>query len=287
MIISASRRTDIPAYYSDWFLNRLAAGLVRVANPFNPRQVREVLLRPQDVDCFVFWSKNPAPLLQRLSALQAYKFYFQFTLNPYDKDVEPGLPEKSDLLKTFSALAQAVGAARVVWRYDPIVVTPKYSLAWHKRSFATYCRALAGKARLVVISFVDAYRGAAAGLRELEAMSLTEEMLGEIAGSFAETAAKFGLSIESCCEPVDLRRFNIQPGRCIDDRIISELAGQKLELPHDRNQRPGCGCVASVDIGAYSTCPAGCRYCYANKGAARVASNCRHHDPSSPFLLPP
>ena len=287
MIISASRRTDIPAYYSDWFFNRLAAGFVKVANPFNPRQVREVSLRPQDVDCFVFWSKNSAPLLQRIGALQAYKFYFQFTLNPYDQDVEPGLPEKSELLKTFSVLAQAVGAARVVWRYDPIVVTPKYDIAWHKRSFATYCHALAGKTRRVVISFVDAYRGAAAGLREFGAVSFTEEMLGEIAGSFAETATEFGLSIESCCEPVDLRCFNIQPGRCIDDRIIAELTGRNLELPRDRNQRPGCGCVASVDIGAYSTCPAGCRYCYANKGVARVVANCRRHDPSSPFLLPP
>lgn len=287
MIISASRRTDIPAYYSDWFFNRLAAGFVRVANPFNPRQVREVSLRPQDVDCFVFWSKNPAPLLLRLSELQAYKFYFQFTLNPYDKDVEPGLPEKSDLLKTFSELAQAVGAARVVWRYDPIVITPKYDIAWHKRSFAMYCQALTGKTRRVVISFVDVYRGVAAGLRELAAIPLSEEMFAELAGSFAETAAKFELSIESCCEPADLRRFNIQPGRCIDDRIISDLAGRKLELSRDRNQRPGCGCVASVDIGAYSTCAAGCRYCYANKGAVRVAANCRHHDPFSPFLLPP
>ncbi len=287
MIISASRRTDIPAYYSDWFLNRLVAGFVKVANPFNPRQVREVSLRPQDVDCFVFWSKNPAPLLQQLGALQNYTFYFQFTLNPYDKDVEPGLPEKSDLLKTFSILAQAVGAGRVVWRYDPIVVTPKYSIAWHKHSFAKYCHALAGKTRRVVISFVDAYRGASAGLRELEAISFSEEMSAEIAGSFAETATESGLSIESCCEPVDLRRFNIQPGRCIDDRIIADLTGRNLEMPRDRNQRPGCGCVASVDIGAYSTCPAGCRYCYANKGAARVADNCRRHDPSSPFLLPP
>lgn len=287
MIISASRRTDIPAYYSDWFFNRLAAGFVRVANPFNPRQIREVSLRPEDVDCFVFWSKNPAPLLQRLGALRDYKFYFQFTLNPYDKDVEPGLPEKSELLKTFSALAQTVGVSRVVWRYDPIVVSSKYSIAWHKRSFATYCQALAGKTRRVVISFVDAYRGAVPGLRELEAMPFSEEMFAEIAGCFAETAAQFGLPIESCCEPVDLRRFNIQPGRCVDDRIISELAGRKLELPRDRNQRPGCGCVASVDIGAYSTCPAGCRYCYANKGTVRVVANCRRHDPSSPFLLPP
>ena len=143
MIVSASRRTDIPNYYSDWFFNRLKAGYALVKNPMNAAQIRRVELSPEAVDCFVFWTKNPAPMLPRLEELRDYAFYFQFTLTGYGRDIEPGIPHKREvMLDVFRQLAGRVGKERVIWRYDPILITDRYTPEYHVRTFGEIAAAL-------------------------------------------------------------------------------------------------------------------------------------------------
>ena len=283
MILSASRRTDLPAFYGEWFLNRLHAGEVWVRNPMNLRQVRRVALSPETVEGIVFWSKDPRSLLGRLDELDelGYRYYFQFTLTPYGPDVEPGLRDKRAILRDFRALAQRLGPQRVLWRYDPILLSERYTLPWHREAFAQLCRALRDSTRRVTISFVDQYRKQ--GKRMPRAI-LPEEMaaLGEALGAIARA---HGLTPMACCEPLDLAPYGIERGRCIDRELLEALCGHPLPLRPARSQRPGCGCCESVDVGAYDSCAHGCTYCYASHSADRAAANLARHDPAGMFLL--
>jgi len=285
MIVSVSRRTDIPAFYHEWFYNRLAAGFVLTRNPMNPAQIRRVELNPEEVACFVFWSKNPRPLMQNLSCLNAYKYYFQFTLTPYDRDLEPGLPDKNDLIETFRALSAEIGAEKVVWRYDPIIFTSRYDLHFHAERFAWLCEKLSGFTERCIISFYDHYNFIRRNLNGIEILPADSARIREIARIFAETAGKHGLTVESCAESENLEEFGVAHGRCIDDRLNNRICGQDLHLKKDHGQRPLCGCVKSVDIGAYSTCLHGCRYCYAARQRLTASEIMARHDPLAPFLV--
>jgi len=285
MIVSVSRRTDIPAFYHEWFYNRLAAGFVLTRNPMNPSQIRRVELNPEEVDCFVFWSKNPRPFMQNLNQLNSYKYYFQFTLTPYDRDLEPGLPDKNELVETFRALSAEIGAEKVVWRYDPIIFTARYDLHYHAERFAWLCEKLSGFTERCIISFYDHYNFIRRNLNGIEILPADSARIREIARIFAETAGKHGLTVESCAESENLEEFGIAHGHCIDDRLINRICGRDLHLKRDHGQRPLCGCVKSVDIGAYSTCLHGCRYCYAARQRLTAAQITSRHDPTAPFLV--
>jgi DNA repair photolyase len=270
MIISASRRTDIPAFYSDWFFNSIKEGFVLVSNPMNPRQVRKVDLNPEVVDCIVFWTKNPAPIIDRLPLLSKYNYYFQFTLTPYGKDLEPSLPAKSELIKQFKRLSKLLGPQRVIWRYDPIIVTKKYSVAYHIESFRKMTAELAPYTRRCVISFVDIYQKNKKALDRIAVEPLLEPDMRKVAYAMANIARKNKLELVSCAEKVDLEEYGIEHGRCIDNKLIAEICGHDLDLKKDNGQRLECGCVKSVDIGAYHTCRHGCLYCYANLNGGRI-----------------
>lgn len=285
MIISASRRTDIPACYADWLFNRLEAGYVCVRNPMNPRQVSRISLLPDVVDGFVFWTKNPLPMLDRLPALENRPYYVQFTLTAYGADLEPGLPNKNDVLvPAFQALSRKIGSERVIWRYDPILLTPDHSIVWHVREFEALAKRLCGYTSKCVISFVDLYRHLNKVSRELGFLPLGLPEQFELAGRFAEIAGKYGLQLETCAETVDLSQFGIGHSHCIDGALFAQLIGEPLDLQKDPNQREACGCMASVDIGMYDSCGNGCVYCYGNHAAAAVRANRMAHDPASPLL---
>jgi hypothetical protein len=175
MIISCSRRTDVPAFYSDWFFNRLSEGYVLVLNPMNARQVRNVSLALPDVDCIVFWTKNPAPMLDRLHLLKDYPKYFQFTLTPYDRDVEPNLPPKSELIDTLLRLSDKIGKKRIIWRYDPVLLTDKISIDYHVDHFGDLAKRLSGYTERCVISFIDMYRHIQLLLRQRKSSENGEE----------------------------------------------------------------------------------------------------------------
>ena len=284
MIISASRRTDIPAHYADWFFRRLEEGYALVRNPMNPRQVSRVNLSPEAVDGIVMWTKNPAPMLGRLASLRPYAYYFQFTLNAYGEGIEPGVPALEERINTFRALSDAIGRHRVVWRYDPVLLSPAYTVDHHLRGFEHIAKSLSGYAEKCIISFLDFYPKIAAAARSLGFIPVSDEQIRRVAAKLAQIACSYGFAVDACAEPADLSDLGIGRARCIDDRLLSRIAGRPISAPKDRNQRPACNCAASVDIGAYDTCPHGCRYCYANRSARVVAERRRAYDVSAPLL---
>lgn len=286
MIISASRRTDIPAYYADWFYNRVAAGFVLVRNPMNPRQVSRIALNPESVDCFVFWTKNPVNFIERLTLLRDYKFYFQFTITPYEKDVEAGVPDKRLVIDVFRKLSEKIGADKVIWRYDPILLSSrKYSLAYHQEQFSNLCDKLGRYTKKCIISFYDNYRFAGANTKNLELREIQPGDMQELGASFARIAKLHSLQIETCAEAVDLSEYGIAHGRCVDNRMIAKITGCNFEMIKDKNQRELCGCAESVDIGSYSTCLNRCLYCYATRSFAEAATRFKQHNPESPLLF--
>ncbi len=290
MIISASRRTDIPAHYADWFMTRLAEGEVLVRNPRNPRQVRRVSLRPEDVDGFVFWTKNPAPMLGHLSALSDYAYYFQVTLTPYGRDIEPGIPEKeAQVVPAILALSDKIGPERVVWRYDPILLSGAYAKGFHFAAFERLARRLSGRVSRCTVSFLDMYRNTARSAAEMGLQPIETADMMEMAEGLSQIARGFGISLAACAEAEDFSRFGIARARCVDPEILEAASGRAVRFRRDRNQRPACGCAESVDIGAYNTCPSGCKYCYANFSPALLRENLAQHAPDSPLIsgLPP
>ena len=286
MILSVSRRTDIPAFYSDWFMNRIREGYVMVRNPMSYHAVSKVDIRPDVVDCIVFWTKDPQPLIKHLEILsQSYKFYFQYTLNAYGKEVEPGLPALNDRIETFIRLSELIGKDKVIWRYDPIIITEKYTEEWHLKAFAYLSERLSEYTESCVFSYLDTYDKIAANMKSINARALDLDSMKSIAISLKEIAAPKGIKLKTCSENVDLRAVGIEPSCCIDPHLISNLIGCNIRAKKDPNQRTSCGCIESVDIGQYNTCLHGCKYCYANYSATSVATNAKKHDPASTMLL--
>lgn len=285
MILSVSRRTDIPAYYSDWFLERVREGFLYVRNPMNPRQISRIELSPHVVDCMVFWTKNPIPMLGRLGELESYPYYFQFTLTGYGRDVEPNLPDKRGrLIPAFQELAKKLGSGRVIWRYDPILLGGRYTAEYHVKAFAGIAECLEGYTDRVVISFLDLYAKTRKNMAGFQLESPSPGKLEALAGEFARIAGAHGMIVETCAEQMDLTRLGICHGSCIDGRLIEKLTGCSLEAAKDKNQRKECGCVESIDVGVYDTCLNSCRYCYANDSDARVKALRRQYDVHSPLL---
>lgn len=282
MIISASRRTDIPAFYPRWLINRLEAGEALVRSPFNSRKLSRVILNPETVDCMVLWSKNPRPLFPYLSRIP-YPFYIQFTLNPYGPPLEPDLPTLDRRIETFRELSRMVGRHRIIWRYDPIVLSPATSCTYHLDQFDRLSRRLAPYTEKCIISFMDDYAKIRRPLSPLSVREAGPDEMESIARGFAALAAEQDLIVESCCEPA-MADWGIRPGRCIDDVLIGRILGRPLAIPPDRGQRKACGCVESIDIGAYDTCGYGCLYCYANR-TKQAENNRTRHDPASPLLI--
>ncbi len=286
MIISVSRRTDIPAFYADWFYNRLRAGFVMVRNPMNLHSVSKVILTPDAADAFVFWTKNPLPMARRLSELAAYPYYFQFTLTGYGREVEPNVPDKKlVLVPAFRDLAAKIGKKRVIWRYDPIFFSNKYTPEYHLQCFAALAAELKDSTERCVISFIDSYRNTKRNEKQLAAVNLNADELYAFVKRLAEIAAKYRLKLQTCAEAMDFKEFGITPSACIDKALIEDIGVFKFNVKKDANQRAECGCAASVDIGAYNTCPGGCLYCYANYNAPVVQTNIAAHNKTSPLLF--
>lgn len=285
MILSVSRRTDVPNYYSDWFINRLKEGFLYVRNPMNAHQISKIDLSPEVVDCIVFWTKNPASMIDKLDFLQDYAYYFQFTLTGYGKDIEPGLPNKrEELIPTFRRLSEKIGKEKVIWRYDPILVNKRYTIDYHVKAFEEIASKLAGYTEKVVISFVDLYAKTKRNTGNLDIEQLTKEEMISLAGRLAQIASKYNLAMESCAEQIDLLDVGISHGSCIDKKLIEKIVGCKLVGEKDKNQRLECGCLESVEVGAYNTCLNGCKYCYANFNDDTVKENVKQYQKDSPIL---
>lgn len=302
MIISASRRTDIPAFYADWFIRRIRAGYCLVPNPFQPQRAARISLTPEDVDVIVFWTRHPRPLLAYLDELDqlGYRYYFQYTLLNNPPQIDPKTPPLETALKTFHQLVDRVGPEKVIWRYDPLVFSNISDANFHRQTFQYIAHQVCDYTYRVVISVMDYYRKlnkrlanlAQAGiqLQLLDTQTLQQssseftEQFECLMRSLAETASENGMQITSCAEEIDLRPYGIQPGKCIDDELIKKVFGLEVSPQKDPSQRPACGCVASKDIGVYDTCLFGCLYCYATSSFERARGNFERHDPEAAAL---
>lgn len=299
MIISASRRTDLPAFFSEWLLARLAGGLALVPHPWRPGQITRVPLSPDTVDCLVFWTKNPEPLRLRLKAVEALgyrRYYFTFTLTPYGPELEPNLPPKAALLETFERLSDRIGPRRLDWRYDPIVVDEKHPVQWHLDHFGRLGDRLRGRADRCLISFFKNYRHLRGRLPEAG-----PEAIEKLAAGLAAIAAELSLPLFHCTERLDLRHLGIRPAACIDRGKIEDimngsaeagfgdlaseqawgLTGPALNARKDPGQPKTCLCLKSVDLGVYNTCAHGCLYCYAVRNPVRARQFLAKHDPAA------
>jgi DNA repair photolyase len=297
MIISASRRTDIPAFYSDWFMKRVREGFFHRVNPFNSNQVSGFSLKPEDVEAICFWTKNPRPLMKHLDELDriGLNYYFQFTVNPYDRTFESNVPSMEERIVTFQELAGRIGPERVVWRYDPVILSSVTPIAWHLEQAEQIAGQLQDATRRLVFSFYDFYgkgqgrlnralQGTGIALEDITAPE-HRDVLDQIARGIRDIAERHGLQIFSCSEDIDLAPIGIQHGACIDGTLISRLFGVDASTKKDGNQREICGCVESADMGIYNTCRFRCAYCYANFNEGMIEGNVGRHHPDSPSLL--
>lgn len=286
-------RTDIPAFYGEWFLNRLRAGFCRVVNPFNRAQHMRVSLSPGDVDGFVFWTKNLTPFLPVLAEVRerGFPFVIQHTINGYPRELESRVVDATQSVGNLHEVARRYGRDAAVWRYDTIVLTTSTDWAWHRANFARLAAALEGATDECVVSFVQMYRKtrvhmAAAevesGFRFLDASDVEKcAMLEELAG----VARDHGMRLSLCAQP-QLLTTGVEPAHCVDARRMERVSGRPIKAVV-KGPREGCLCYASRDIGEYDTCPHGCIYCYAVQDRQRALARWRLHDPQGAYLFPP
>ncbi len=285
MIISASRRTDIPAYYSDWFFNRIKEQYVLVRNPMNIHQVSKINLSPDVVDCIVFWTKNPEPMIDKIDRLKDYNFYFQFTLNSYGQDIEKNVPLKGKyLIDTFKRLSDKISSKKIVWRYDPILLNKKYTVEYHVENFEKLAKELKDYTEKCTISFIDFCPKIKGRIASMILNEIGQEQQWNIAEQLSKVAFSYGLKMDTCSEGLDLSKLGIGHAKCIDDALISRIIGRPINVKKDKNQRLECGCVSSIDIGLYNTCGNGCKYCYANHSPITLQKNRQNYDVVSPLL---
>ena len=283
MIISASRRTDIPCYYSEWLINRLRSGYVMARNPMNHSRVSRIFLSSDIVDCIVFWTKDASNMMGKLKYIDdlGYRYCFQYTITPYDVDIEQNLRPKDEIIENFKLLGSLLGKHCMVWRYDPIIVNEKYTVNYHKNSFERMCEKLSPYTDIVIISFFDLYaKLRLKGIKEVPMETI--EVLSENIGAIAK---RYGLIVQSCCEDYDLAKFNILQGGCIGLQVVEKVCDYKLSLKPDKGERKNCNCIKSIDIGAYNSCLNGCLYCYANFSEKTAKANYKGHNASTEFLI--
>jgi len=270
MIISVSRRCDIPRFKFDWFMEQLDTGFFEVANPYNASQIRRISLLKDDVDVFAFWTRDPRNILANADELtkRGFPYYVMVTVTGYPAVLEPDMIPAQDVLLSMKKLAQKIGTERVIWRYDPVIFTSDTDGEFHRRNFSSIAENLSGSVTRVIISVYDDYPRAAKRLNELEKkgklriLNTNGDDLKELLAVFSKSAEAAGMEIQSCAEKEDYSLVGIKPGACIDAALIAKLCGRETD-GKDKNQRPNCLCCKSADIGVYRTCPAKCVYCYA------------------------
>ena len=282
-IISASRRTDIPALYGDWFMKHLEEGEFYTRNPYNNKQLSHITFNKEDIDCIVLWTKNPIPFMKHIEKLKEYPFYFQFTLTPYSKKIEPNLPEKKWLIAAFKELSEKTNK-QVIWRYDPIIFTPQLTVDYHKEIFSKMAELLKGYTDRCVISFVDNYDSTKMQYDSISDYKHNAALLEDIGTYIANEGRKNGMTVYTCAETIDYGKTGLTRGRCIDPDYIRQICGYPIKASKDSSQRGSCNCVESIDIGVYNSCTNGCRYCYATRNNSLVPITIKQYDLDSPIL---
>lgn len=284
MILNTGQRTDIPAFYSEWFLRRIREGFVLVRNPFDPHLVTRYVIDPSVVDAIAFCTKNPGPMLPHIDELAAFRMFWFVTITPYGKEIEPHLPPKRTIVESFRQLSQLVGEDHVALRYDPVFINEAYPVEKHIRAFERLCELLEGSTHMAVISFLDLYAKTKRNFPKGKEPSEEERL--RIGQAFAVSCQKHGIRPYTCLEGNDLAHFGFNCSGCMSQAVLEHALGLELSVPASKAAiRPGCTCLIGSDIGAYNSCGHGCRYCYANENEAMVRQTMANHDPSSPLLI--
>lgn len=283
MIINTGCRTDIPAYYSEWFFNRIKAGYVYVRNTYFKNQVTKYQLIPDVVDCLAFCTKDPAPMLPRIHELDPFGQFWFVTITPYGKEIEPYVPTKEKAIEDFKRLSAIIGAEKIEWRYDPIFITDKYTLTYHTDSFEKIAAELAGYTDSCVISFIDLYQNTKRNFFGISELTKEEQCI--IAQEFVRIGKKYGIRIITCLEGQELSKYGVDCSGCMTKSVVERAIGKDLNFSPKKSKRIGCNCLLGNDIGAYNTCGHGCIYCYANYDQKTVSTNMKRHNPNSPFLI--
>jgi hypothetical protein len=283
MILQTGMRTDIPAFYSKWFLNRIREGYVLVRNPYNPSAVTKYLINPDVVDLIAFCTKNPAPMLPHLDKLKPYGQYWFVTITPYGKEIEPNVPDKEQVINDFKTLSNSIGVDCVGWRYDPVFITEKYSVDFHIKAFEKMAKQMSGYTHTCVISFIDMYKKVVRNFPEARGVTKNERIA--IGKAFAEIGKKYDITIKACAEGDELEPYGVDCDGCLTQSTYETALKTKLNLPKRKGQREQCACFFGYDIGSYDTCKHLCKYCYANSNPKAVINNSKLHNPNSPFLI--
>ena len=281
MILFASGRTDIPAFYSNWFINRVKTGFVDVRNPFNQKLVSRIYF--SDVDLIMFCSKNPLPMINKLDILKV-PVLFHVTITSYGKDVEPNIPDKRLIIEGVKKLSLVLGIDNVVVRYDPIFLSDKYNVDYHIKAFDKLCKNLNGYVNKIIVSFMDEYKNVRNNKNILKYRAFTREDYKKIGEAFSKSAMDNGMSVQTCFEDEDLTQYGFVKGECLSHELAYILTGKKFKSSNVRKEKK-CECVQMVDIGDYNSCLHMCKYCYANYDEKAVSSNFERHDDNSSLLI--
>lgn len=281
MILFASGRTDIPAFYSNWFINRVKTGFVDVRNPFNQKLVSRIYF--SDVDLIMFCSKNPLPMINKLDILKV-PVLFHVTITSYGKDVEPNIPDKRLIIEGVKKLSLVLGIDNVVVRYDPIFLSDKYNVDYHIKAFDKLCKNLNGYINKIIVSFMDEYKNVRSNKNILKYRAFTREDYKKIGEAFSKSAHDNGMSVQTCFEDEDLTQYGFVKGECLSHELAYILTGKKFKSSNVRKEKK-CECVQMVDIGDYNSCMHMCKYCYANYDEKAVSSNFERHDDNSSLLI--
>ncbi len=284
MIINTGCRTDIPAYYSEWFFNRIREEYVLVRNPYREDQVLKYCLTPDVVDVICFCTKNPEPMLKQLDRISAFRQFWFVTINPYGRDIEPNVPEKSRVMSSLKSLSEKLVPRAVSWRYDPIFITEKYSTEFHIEYFRRAAAELKDYVNSCVVSFIDLYAKTKRNFPGVKEVSQTQQE--ELIRAFSHIGRENGILVRTCCENPEFQKYGVDVSGCMTQRVIEEATGCTLNVPRSKKPaRAQCSCLLGCDIGAYNTCGHACVYCYANYDRRTVLENMRLHNPKSPLLI--
>ncbi len=283
MIINTGQRTDIPAFFSTWFINRLKKGFVCVRNPYNYHQVNKYILSPEIVDAFAFCTKNPEPMFNYMNLLKEYGQYWFVTITPYGKDIEPNVPEKKTILESFKKLSDLVGVNSVRWRYDPIFISDRYNVNYHIFAFEQMAKILKGYTDVVIISFIDMYKKVLRNFPEARRVSREDRIV--LGKEIIRIAKENGMTVRTCGEGDVLVPYGALANGCQTINTFEKAINCRLDVPICKSNRESCDCYLTYDIGAYDTCMHLCKYCYANSDNRAIYDNINMHNPESPFLV--
>ena len=283
MILNTGLRTDIPGFFSEWFYNRIEEGFVYVRNPYVKNQIYSYRLDPELIDCIIFCTKNPKPMLENLEKIDKFNQYWHITITPYEKEIEPNVPPMNDVLESFKYLSKKLGKENVTLRYDPIFINEKYSLEKHIESFEYIANSLSDYTTEAIISFIDLYEKTKRNFPKAREVTKDERL--KLGKEFAQIGKKNNIIIKTCVEGTELDKFGIDSSGCMTKEVIERAINKNLNVPKQKARNGECYCLLNNDIGEYNTCDHGCLYCYANSNKRLVKRNLKLHDPKSPILI--